>query len=250
MKVVVTQPNFLPWLGYLAQMASCDVFVCLDSVQFTRREWQNRNRIVSRQGKVEYVTVSVKKGPRHATILETSISEDYHPDDLRAQIAAYYRGTLCARECEELCYHLYAAHHHPGKSLANANINHLNELARIMGLSTRIERASVLEQGLHWTTPTERLLAICRLLGATTYLSSPGARPYMANELCKFSAVGIDVQWQEFKHIPYIDGGPFVSHLSCVDFFHHHPASELLPYVLACSKFVAESDIIDRRGEV
>jgi hypothetical protein len=246
MKVVITQPNFLPWLGYLAQMASCDVFVCLDSVQFTRREWQNRNRIVSRQGKVDFLTVNVRKGPRHSTILDTFIAADYQPRDLQAQIAAYYHGCPRAREGGELCYSLYAAYHLPGASLADANEDHLIHLGRLMDLSTRVERASILEEGLQWTTPTERLLAICQSLGATTYLSSPGARPYMESELHKFAAAGIDVQWQEFAHTPYVDGRPFVTHLSCVDFLHHRPVDELLPYVLACNRFVAEADFASR----
>lgn len=246
LNIVITQPNFLPWLGYLAQMASCDVFVCLDSVQFNRREWQNRNKIVSRQGKVEYLTVNVSKGARHKPILETKISPDYQPSKLEARIAAYYSGCPRAQEGRKLCKPLYAEYHRPGASLGNANVDHLVHIGELMGLSTRIERASVLESGLYWTTATERLLAICQSLGATTYLSSPGARTYMESELHKFADAGIEVRWHEFHHIPYVDDGPFVSHLSLVDFLHHQPASELLPYVLPCSRFVAEIDLLNR----
>jgi hypothetical protein len=115
-----------------------------------------------------------------------------------------------------------------------------------MGISIPIKPSSVLERGLRWETPTERLLALCQSLGATTYLSSPGAHPYMKNELHKFSAAGIKVLWQEFTHIGYVDRAPFVSHLSCVDFLYHRPVDELLPYVLECNRFITEEKMIDK----
>jgi len=242
MNVVITQPNFLPWLGYLAQLASCDVFVCLDNVQFNRREWQNRNRIVTRQGKIDYLTVNVSKNARNSSILQTYISPEYKSQKLEEQIEVHYRGCPLAREGGRVCAPLYSAYHNSGVSMAEANIDQLLHIREILGLQTRIERSSVLEKQLSWNSPTERLLAICQSLGATTYLSSIGARPYMMGELHKFAAAGIEVRWQAFEHTSYVDGGPFVSHLSCIDFLHHHPTSMLVPYVLSCNRFISEAD--------
>lgn len=242
MKVVITQPTFLPWLGYLAQMASCDVFICLDNVQFNRRSWQHRNRIVSRDGKINYLSVNIKKGSPYSSILETYIAANYNFVDLDAKVANYYHGCPYAREGLELSHELYTSYHQPGISLADANVNHLIHISKLMGLSTIIERASMLENRLKWETPTERLLAICKLVGASTYLSSVGARTYMQKELFKFSDAGIDVQWQQFDHSCYINKGNFVSHLSCVDFFHHQSAQDLLPYILSCNRFISEQN--------
>ena len=229
-------------LGYLAQMASCDIFVCLDSVQFARRSWQSRNRIVSRIGKVEYLSVSVKKVSRTNAINHTAIADDYDARSLRQLISSYYRGCPESEAGSTHCEPLYAAYHRPGVSLAWANIEQLRAIAKLIGLRTKIVCSSELECGLIWDTPTERLLAICKSLGATEYLSSVGSRPYMLNELQKFKDVGIDVYWQQFEHVSYVDQTPFLSHLSCVDFLHHRPIGTLLPYLLNCNKFVSEAE--------
>lgn len=242
MKIVVTQPTFLPWLGYLAQMASCDIFVCLDSVQFARRSWQSRNRIVSRLGKVEYLSVSVKKGSRADAISRTIISDNYDPRSLYQLISSYYRGCPESEAGSLHCEPLYSDYHRPGVSLALANTEQLRIIAKLMGLKTKIVRSSELDGELVWDTPTERLLAISQSLGATEYLSSVGSRPYMLNELEKFKKAGIDVRWQQFEHISYVEHAPFVSHLSCVDFLHHKPIGALLPYVLDCNRFVSEAE--------
>jgi hypothetical protein len=229
-------------LGYLGQLASCDIFVCLDTVQFNRREWQNRNRIVSRNGKIDYLSVNIEKNSRKSTMSEITISKVYDPEKIKNRIASYYAKCPRAQEGFEIAQPLYAEYHRPGRSLSDANIEQIRHLARLMGLSTHIERASALESGLEWTTPTDRLVGICRSLGATSYLSSPGASNYMERELYKFWDVGIDVYWHRFSHFPYVGSGPFISHLSCVDFLHHQGIDKLLPYVVKCSRFVPASE--------
>jgi hypothetical protein len=245
LKVVITQPNFLPWLGYLAQIVSSDVFVVLDSVQFARREWQNRNRIISRQGKIDFLTANVKRSRRFTNILDTQIAEEYSPKKVGEKIAAFYNRCPRKKAGGEVCQPFYTEFHRTGRSLADANADQLAHLGQLMGVSTRFERATELEPCLRWETPTERLVAICRSLGATTYISSPSARGYMEDELHKFFDAGIEVLWQQFTHVPYIDSERFVSHLSCVDFLHHRPEDELLPYLWECNRLVAESDWAD-----
>ena len=244
MKVVITQPNFLPWLGYLAQMASCDIFISLDSVQYSRREWQNRNRIISRDGKIDTLSVNIKKGNQKNSILETRIADNFSHADLCSKISNYYYETAYAYEGGEISHCLYSTYHRSGESLADANFSQLSDIARLMGLTIEMDRTSLLEKRLQWNSPTERILNICKLVGATTYLSSIGARTYMEKELHKFYDAGIGVQWQQFNHSDYIDGENFVSHLSCIDYLHHKPLRDMLPYVLSCNRFVDEQSFI------
>jgi hypothetical protein len=243
-RVLITQPNFVPWLGYLAQMASCDIFISLDSVQYSRREWQNRNRIISRHGKIDHISVSIKKGSQKNSLQETTISDNFSAADLCAKTSNYYRGTTNADAGGEIAHYLYSSHHLPGVSLANANFAQLFDISKLMGLTIAMEKASILEQRLRWESPTERILNICKLVGATTYLSSIGARTYMKKELYKFFEAGIDIQWQQFDHFDYVDDKNFVSHLSCIDYLHHKRLCEMLPYVLSCNKFVSEQDLV------
>ena len=50
MRLSILQPSYLPWLGFFDQMIRADTFVFLDDVQFTRRDWRNRNKIRTREG--------------------------------------------------------------------------------------------------------------------------------------------------------------------------------------------------------
>ena len=58
MKIAIMQPTYLPWMGYFDLMDQVDCFVILDSVQFERRSWQQRNRIKTPRG-LEWLTVPV-----------------------------------------------------------------------------------------------------------------------------------------------------------------------------------------------
>ena len=58
MIVAIHQPQYLPWLGYFGKMLQADIFCYLDTVQYKKNEWQNRNRIKTAQG-WQWLTVPV-----------------------------------------------------------------------------------------------------------------------------------------------------------------------------------------------
>lgn len=60
MRVTIHQPEHLPWLGFFHKMAFCDVYVLLDNVQFTKNNYQNRNRLIDEKGTVYWSTVPVR----------------------------------------------------------------------------------------------------------------------------------------------------------------------------------------------
>ena len=75
MKIVILQPTFLPWLGYFDLIDQSDIFVFLDSVQFNKRSWQQRNKIKTPKG-LEWVTIPVKvKGLSEQIIAETILQD-------------------------------------------------------------------------------------------------------------------------------------------------------------------------------
>ncbi|MBT8207094.1 MAG: WbqC family protein, partial [Acidimicrobiia bacterium] len=72
--IVISQPTFLPWLGYFDLIDQASDFVVLDQVQFAKRSWQQRNQIVTAQG-LKWVTVPVLvAGRRDQKISEVEIS--------------------------------------------------------------------------------------------------------------------------------------------------------------------------------
>src|SRR6478609_3780871 len=95
MIVAAHQPAYLPWLGYLHKLASCDVFVVLDDVQYEARNFQNRNRVKTSNG-ATWLTVPLAHGPLEELISDKRI----HDGDgarvwqrkIRQTIAQHYAG--------------------------------------------------------------------------------------------------------------------------------------------------------------
>ena len=72
-KVAIVQSNYIPWKGYFDMIASVDEFILYDDMQFTRRDWRNRNLIKTPTG-LQWLTIPVKvKGKFEQKIRETEI---------------------------------------------------------------------------------------------------------------------------------------------------------------------------------
>src|SRR5579864_5457599 len=91
MKVAISQPTYLPWLGYLDLIDQVDTFVLLDNVQFEKQSWQQRNRIKTPTG-LQWLTVPVIfKGRFGQHIQDVEIREDFAAKHLRALELNYRR---------------------------------------------------------------------------------------------------------------------------------------------------------------
>lgn len=209
MRITIHQPQFLPWLGYLDKIDQADLFVVLDSVQFKKNEWQNRNRIRTAQG-WQWLTVPVhhKFGQR---LDEVRINQDtdWRAKHLRALEMHYQKASFARRYLEGL-RSLYAQ---SWTALAELNLAVLLWLLDSFGIKTPVQRSS--EMHLR-EDPTDRLIDICRTVGATHYLAGAGATNYM--DLARFQTSGVELEMQAFHHPVYPQCyEPFVPGLAAVD---------------------------------
>ena len=99
-KVAILQSNYIPWKGYFDMIAAVDEFILYDDMQYTRRDWRNRNQIKTPQG-VQWLTVPVKvKGKYHQTIRETEIEgAQWAKDHWKALSQNYRRAAMLQRDC-------------------------------------------------------------------------------------------------------------------------------------------------------
>ena len=212
-RVAIMQPTFLPWLGYFAMMHEVDLFVLLDTVQFDRRSWQQRNRLKLGGGGTGWATVPVKtKGRREQTINQVEI--DYSqgfPDKLIRTIELSYTHTPFYREYSTGLMEILGQKPPRLVDLTEPLIVWLKEQ---LGIGTPLKRSAELEaEG----KKEELLASLCREVGAQRYLSPMGARGYLENSSW-FRDQGIDVAFFEFNHPNYPqDHGKFVPHLSVLD---------------------------------
>ncbi len=206
------QPTYLPWLGYFALIASADVFVFLDTVQFDRRSWQQRNRIKGPQGAVWLTIPVIAKGRADQKIIDVVIDPasnfaDKHIASLRH---AYGKAPHFDAWSEMLFGHI--AHGHA--RLADLDIALIEEIAGGLGFAPRFVRASTLSA----TGAKDGLLAaICAELDADRYLSPAGSAVYLGagNAL---EAAGVSVEFSAFRHPVYPQRhGDFLEGLSVAD---------------------------------
>ena len=214
--VAIHQPEAFPWLGFFDKMFHADVFVLLDSVQFEKNYFQNRNRIRTRDGWA-WITVPVlTKGRMLQVIAEVEINGavDWRRK-LRGTIEQHYREAVhWTRYREEL----WAILERPWECLADLNVAVIDWLASSLGIRRPLVRASTL--GITGKR-SALLLEICRSLGAGTYLSGVSGRSYLDVDL--FAQARIGVRFQEFRHPVYAQcHQPFVPCMSTLDLLFTH----------------------------
>jgi hypothetical protein len=210
MKVAIHQPHYLPWLGYLAKWAEADLFVFLDTVQFEKNGWQNRNRINTRAG-ARWLTVPVR-ARLGMTLAEVTIdtSQDWGRRHLRAIEHAYARAPHFRRWAPELG-EFYGT---KWTTLAPLGVASATWLAKAAGITAPARLAS--ELSVTATDPTGRLVALCRGVGATVYLAGRDGAKYL--DVGQFRAAGIEVRAQDYTHPIYAQPqGEFVPFLSALD---------------------------------
>ncbi len=220
MKVAIHQPQYLPWLGHFAKLAQADCWIFLDTVQYEKNGWQNRNRIKTPRGP-QWLTVPVRA--RLGTLIrdvEIAAAQPWGRKHCQALRANYARAPHFERYFPDLERLLGR----PWRFLADLNVEVTRFLSEALGPSPRMLRASDLPAGS--TDPTGRLLDLCLAVGADTYLAGQDGARYMV--LDQFRAGGVAVWAQEYRHPTYAQShGDFLPFLSVVDLLFHHGESSL-----------------------
>jgi hypothetical protein len=215
MIVSIHQPQYLPWLGYFDKIDRADVFVLLDTVQYKKNEWQNRNRIKTARG-AQWLTVPVTYHyPQLICEVGVNGRERWQHRQRQALVTNYRKaphwGCL-----EELFEEVFSR---PWETISELNIHVVNRLAAILGIETPIHAASGL--GSLPEDPDERLIALTKHFGADTYLAGNGGHGYM--DMKKYEQAGIEVLFQDYRHPRYDQlFGEFEANMSVVDLIYNH----------------------------
>ena len=205
----IHQPQYLPWLGYFDKIDRSDVFIFLDDVPFKKNEWQNRNRVRTRDG-WQWLTVPVQH--QFGQMIGAVQIDDHRPwrrKHWQALQTHYGR----ARDFAAVSPPFRQLYEREWAELSKLNMESVQLLCQAMGIGTPMRLASELAVP---GAATDKLIGLCRAVGADTYLSGTGGRDYLDEEA--FRRAGVRLVYQAFEHPAYAqawDG--FVSHLSAVD---------------------------------
>jgi hypothetical protein len=186
--IAIMQPYFLPYAGYFRLIAQTDVFVIYDCVQFPRRGWVHRNKLVDAQGQEQWLTLPLAPAPQ-----DTLIRDLAFPHDAAATLAERLRPFPIATQAgphSPLLDRVRRVEGRPSDYISGL----LEEATRLMGLSWNVMRSSSLEVADHFRGQA-RILEIARRLGATRYLNAPGGRDLYETEA--FADAGIELEFLE-----------------------------------------------------
>jgi WbqC-like protein family len=176
--IAIMQPTYIPWVGYFALIDRVDEFVFLDSVQFERRSWQQRNRIKGSLGEI-MLTVPVQKAQRkQLRICDAKI--DYRSKFVRKHIAAIQHAYGKAPFFKEHKDIVFDSINKKPSLLADLNIDIIKKTAKVLGIETHMIRSSELSS---IGTKDELLHNICCEMNAQVYISPPGSKEYLDNSI-------------------------------------------------------------------
>lgn len=212
-RVAILQSNYVPWKGYFDLIRSVDEFILFDEMQYTRRDWRNRNRIKTKDG-VKWITIPVQvKGKYFQKISETLVSNREWAAEHWTMIRHSYARAPHFKECEAWLADLYRQAESIER-LTDVNRLFLRAFCERFGITTPITDCAGYELV---DGKTERLVSLCKQAGATTYISGPAARDYMDDE--QWTQAGIALEYMNYSGYPEYDQlyPPFDHYVSMID---------------------------------
>jgi hypothetical protein len=207
--VAIVQSSYIPWKGYFDLIHSVDEFILLDTVQYTRRDWRNRNLIKTPHGP-QWLSIPVAtKGRYEALIQDITVTDPRWAERHWTRVAASYRAAPHFRDYREPIEALYrevAAEPY----LSRINLRLLEGICGLLGIRTRLSWSTDPPHLVERTPPgspeegrtrkTRRIVALCKQAGATRYLSGPSAHAYLDPEL--FREEGLELAYFDYAGYP------------------------------------------------
>ena len=194
-KIAILQSNYIPWKGYFDLIASVDEFIIYDDMQYTRRDWRNRNQIKTPQG-IQWLTIPVRvKGKYQQKIRETEIDGTDWAKSHWKTLVQNYRRAPYFQEIAKWLEPFYM--NEPSSHLSQTNLRFIEVICNYLSIQTVISnsRDYSLVEG-----KTERLAEICAQAGGSEYISGPAARDYVDEQV--FKERGIKLTWFDYTGYP------------------------------------------------
>lgn len=194
-KIAIVQSNYIPWKGYFDMIAAVDEFILYDDMQYTRRDWRNRNQIKTPNG-AKWLTVPVLvKGKYHQKIRDTEIDGNSWATDHWKALIQNYRRAPHFDEIAQRLEPLYLAS--PPTHLSQLNRRFIENVCEYLSIKTVISNS--------WDYDlidgkTERLADLCAQAGGDAYISGPAAKDYVDEQI--FSERNIKLSWFDYNGYP------------------------------------------------
>lgn len=209
---IITQSNYIPWKGYFDSINSVDTFVIYDDMQYTKRDWRNRNYIKTPQG-LKWLSIPVEvSGKFHQKINETLIIDKSWNRSHLESIKQNYKNASCYKENKDWLENLYMSCNFD--KLTEVNEFFLKEIGVYLDIKTEYRRSEEFSMS---EERTQKMVDICLQLRADSYYTGPSAKDYIIEEM--FTGQGISLNYFDYSGYPeYIQlHGNFEHGVSIID---------------------------------
>lgn len=196
-KIAILQSNYIPWKGVFDMMNQVDIFVFEDDVQYTKQDWRNRNKILTDVG-TRWITVPIVNGNKVGQLIydvEICNNENWQQKHYN-KFKTYYSKAPYFKDYEWILEDIYVLR--KWNKLSDLNIYFNKLIAKLLNLPTEFVYSKELDIK---SKKDDRVIEICKKLGANHYISGPAAKDYIIPK--KFKDEGIHLEYIEYNYPEY-----------------------------------------------
>ncbi len=224
MKIAIMQPYFLPYIGYYQMIKIVDKFVVYDNIEFTKKGWIHRNRMLQ-NGKDVYFTLPLKRDSDYLDINERSISDSFKTEKNKMlnRVKSNYQKAPYFKNFYPIVEDIF---NYNNTNLFKFIFNSIKQINSFLNIDTEILVSSTLGEDLRQLKSTVKVIEINKRLKSTQYINAIGGRELYSREI--FSSHNIKLQFIQSKPVEYKQfNNDFVPWLSILDVLMFHSAEEV-----------------------
>lgn len=213
MKLAIMQPYFFPYIGYFQLMHAVDEFVVYDNIEFTKKGWINRNRILV-DGKDAYISLPLKKDSDYLHVVDRYLAEVW-PDERKKLLNRLTESYRKAPYFENVFPLLKEILQCEERNLFKFLVSTLTTIKIYIGITTPLVVSSSIAVD-HNLRSSEKVLALCKAKGAKVYINPIGGVELYSKDY--FRDHSIELQFLKANNFQYPQfSNEFVPFLSIVD---------------------------------
>jgi hypothetical protein len=226
-KLAIMQPYFFPYIGYFQLINSVDEFIIYDNIQYTKKGWINRNRVLV-NGKDQLITLPIKKDSDYLDVVERELSESWEKDKNKMIniIKSSYNKTPYFENVFEL---ITQCLNYPKDNLFEFIYNNIKLINNYLDIKTPIIISSILDIN-HNLKSQDKVLALCKVRDATHYINSIGGTELYNKEIFKQNGIKLNfIQSHPIIYKQFNDN--FIPWLSIIDVMMFNSKEQINKYL-------------------
>lgn len=217
MRLAIMQPYFFPYIGYFQLIAAVDLFIVYDNIKYTKKGWINRNRMLQ-NGKDVMFSLPLKSDSDYLNVCARELVADFNRGKLLNQIKGAYRQAPFFTQTFPLVEQVIQ---YEDMNLFRFLHHSIVKTCEYLGITTEIRISSGIAID-HDLKNQDKVLALCEMVGASSYVNAIGGMELYSKET--FRDKGIDLKFIKSNTFEYAQfGDAFVPWLSIIDVLMFNP---------------------------